>query len=117
MVDAAAQFEHYRLPEVFAGTNADREPAGEIPVACNPQAWAAGAIPHMLAAMLGLDLDGFNRRLRIRHPHLPDWLRWVTLRHLRIGDAEVDLKYERSEAATLVAVTRKRGDLLVSVES
>ena len=118
IMQAASQFEHFRLPEVFAGQ--DRGFAAKpvkYPVACNPQAWAAGSIPYMLASMLGLDLDGFNRRLRIRHPHLPDWLRWVTLRHLRIGDAEVDLKYERSEEATLVAVTRKRGDLLVSVES
>ena len=34
-----------------------------------------------------------------------------------VGDAEVDLRYERSDQGTLVAVTRKRGDLLVSVES
>ena len=118
IMQAASKFEHFRLPEVFAGH--DRGFATKpvkYPVACNPQAWAAGSIPYMLASMLGLHLDGFNRRLHIRHPHLPDWLRWVTLRHLRVGDAEVDLKYERSGKATLVAVTRKRGELLVSIES
>jgi glycogen debranching enzyme len=118
VMQAASKFEHFRLPEVFAGY--DRGLADmpvKYPVACNPQAWAAGSIPCMLASMLGLHPDGFNRRLHIRHPHLPDWLRWVSLRHLRVGDAEVDLRYERSDQGTLVAVTGKRGDLLVSVES
>jgi glycogen debranching enzyme len=118
LMQAATKFDHFRLPEVFAGY--DRAFASKpvkYPVACNPQAWAAGSIPYMLASVLGLRPDAFNRRLHIQHPHLPDWLQWVTLRHLRIGDAEVDLRYERSGQGTLVAVTRKRGDLLVSVES
>jgi len=118
IMQAATRFEHFRLPEVFAGY--DRSLASrpvKYPVACNPQAWAAGSIPYMLASVLGLQPDAFNRRLRIRHPHLPSWLQWVAMRHLRVGEAEVDLRYERSEQQTLVAVTRKRGDLAVSVES
>jgi hypothetical protein len=41
----------------------------------------------------------------------------VQLRQLRVGQAEVDLHYQRSEQGTLVAVTRRRGDLFVSVEA
>jgi glycogen debranching enzyme len=118
MMEAASSFEHFRLPEVFAGY--DRGIANKpvkYPVACNPQAWAAGSIPFMLASVLGLQPDAFNCRLHIRKPRLPDWLEWVALRGLRIGEAEVDLRYERSAHQTLVAVTRKRGDLEVSVES
>jgi glycogen debranching enzyme len=118
MMQAAAQFEHFRLPEVFAGY--DRQVASrpvKYPVACNPQAWAAGSMPFMLAACLGLEPDAFNQRLRIRHPHLPAWLDWVRVRRLRVGDAQLELLYERSDDKTLVAVTRKRGNLLVSVES
>jgi glycogen debranching enzyme len=118
VMQAATEFEHFRLPEVFAGY--DRSFASKpvkYPVACNPQAWAAGSIPFMLASLLGLQPDAFNRRLHIRNPHLPDWLHWVKLHHLRVGEAEVDLRYERSAEHTLVAVTRKHGDLEVSVES
>jgi glycogen debranching enzyme len=118
IMQAATRFEHFRLPEVFAGY--DRSFASKpvkYPVACNPQAWAAGSLPYMLASVLGLHPDAFNRRLHIRHPHLPDWLEWVTLRHLRVGEAELDLHYQRSEQRTLVAATRKHGDLLLSVES
>ncbi len=117
LMQAATNFEHFRLPEVFAGY--DRSFASKpvkYPVACNPQAWAAGSIPYMLAAALGLHPDAFNQRLAIRHPHLPDWLQRVTVRHLRVGDAEVDLRYERADQQTLVAVERKHGYLAVRVE-
>jgi glycogen debranching enzyme len=48
----------YRLPELFAGL--ERAPGGypvPYPVACRPQAWAAGAGPLVLRACLGLDVD------------------------------------------------------------
>ena len=118
VMQAATRFEHFRLPEVFAGY--DRSISStpvKYPVACNPQAWAAGSIPYMLASMLGLQPAGFNRQLRIRNPHLPDWLQWVSIRRVQVADAEVDLRYERSGEGTLVEVIRKRGDLVVSIES
>lgn len=117
IMQAATNFEHFRLPEVFAGYG--RSVSGrpiKYPVACNPQAWAAGSIPYMLVSMLGLHPDALHGRLDIRRPHLPDWLQWVAVRHLRVGGAEVDLRYERSDRQTLVAVERKRGELTVRVE-
>jgi glycogen debranching enzyme len=118
IMQAATRFEHFRLPEVFAGYDQrySSRPV-KYPVACNPQAWAAGSIPYMLASVLGLQPDAFERRLHIARPHLPDWLQWVAVRKLRVGEAEVDVEYQRSRDKTLVAVTRKHGDLLVSVES
>jgi glycogen debranching enzyme len=118
IMQAATKFEHFRLPEVFAGYDQrfSSRPV-KYPVACNPQAWAAGSIPYMLASVLGLQPDAFHRRLRIERPHLPDWLEWVGMRKLRVGEAEVDVEYQRSGDKTLVAVTRKHGDLLVTVES
>jgi glycogen debranching enzyme len=117
LMEAAAKFEHFRLPETFAGYDRDlsNQPV-QYPVACNPQAWAAGTIPYMLQAALGLQPDAFNRRLRVVQPHLPDWLHWVVVRDLQVGVARVDLRFERAGACTLVAVLRKEGDLTVSVE-
>jgi glycogen debranching enzyme len=117
IMDAAAEFDHFRLPELFAGHA--RGPASKpvtYPVACNPQAWAAGAIPFMLSSMLGLQPDAFNHCLHIRHALLPKWLNQVVLRGLRVGEAELDLRYERAADATVVVVTAKRGDVVVSVE-
>ncbi len=46
IVDAAAQFPEYRLPEVFAGYDKSRFSIPvHYPVACHPQAWAAGSVP------------------------------------------------------------------------
>ncbi|NHN46448.1 hypothetical protein G9464_02375 [Halostella sp. JP-L12] len=42
ILDAATYFEHDRLPELYCGFDATRDPI-EYPAACTPQAWAAGA--------------------------------------------------------------------------
>ncbi len=116
VLEAATRFEHFRLPETFAGYDTDYSSVPvKYPVACNPQAWAAGALPFMLQTMLGLRPDAFNRRLRIDHPFLPERLGWVHVRDLCVGAAAVDLRYERAGAGTVVAVERTRGDLEVVV--
>ncbi len=118
IVEAAHHFEHYRLPEVFAGF--ERESYGvpvRYPVACHPQAWAAGAVPYLIQAVLGVTPDGFERRLRIRHPVLPEFVHWLELRRLRIGSAHADLRFERTANGTVHAVVvNLDGDLDVVIE-
>jgi glycogen debranching enzyme len=117
VTEAASQFTDFRLPELFAGY--DRRIATrpvKYPVACNPQAWSAGSIPYMLACVLGLIPDAFNHHLQIVRPHLPEWLQRVELRHLQVGESEVDLDYYRANDKTVVAVKRKDPDLRVSIE-
>jgi glycogen debranching enzyme len=114
--DAAAAFPHYRLPELFAGfARGEYRVPVRYPVACNPQAWAAGAMPGMLASALGLEPDAAARRLVIADPRLPDWLGEVTVTGLRVGAATIDLRYRRVEGDTLVAVLKRDGDLDVVV--
>jgi glycogen debranching enzyme len=116
MFRAAALFPHYRLPELFAGFRSDKYPVPvRYPVACNPQAWAAGALPYMLTRALGLEPDALNGRLEIASPALPDWLTEVTIREVRVGSASVDLRYHRVGNDTLVAVLDRRGQLDVVV--
>ncbi|MDQ6908188.1 MAG: amylo-alpha-1,6-glucosidase, partial [Chloroflexota bacterium] len=114
---AATHFDLYRLPELFAGFGRDqyRVPV-RYPVACSPQAWAAASIPFMLQSVLGLAPDACAGQLKIVRPLLPDWLDWVVVRGLRVGEGRVDLRYERSGGTTLVAVLHKQGDLHVVVE-
>jgi glycogen debranching enzyme len=59
------------LPEVFAGYPRDEvsEPV-ELPRSCSPQAWAAGTVPLLVRAMLGVEPDPENRRL-LADPVLP----------------------------------------------
>jgi glycogen debranching enzyme len=61
ILEAAPHFDH-RLPEVFAGypRSEVREPV-ELPRSCSPQAWAAGTVPLLVRAMLGVEPDGTGR--------------------------------------------------------
>ena len=78
--------ERYRLPELFAGFGrTEFETPVPYPVACQPQAWAAGAIPYLGRAALGLEADGLRNRLRIRRPSLTRWLNRVEVQGLRIA--------------------------------
>jgi hypothetical protein len=49
----------------------------------------------MLIAGLGITPDGLRRTLRIRRPSLPRQVNRVALEGLRVGDATVDLLFER----------------------
>jgi glycogen debranching enzyme len=70
ILDAAPHFDH-RLPEVFAGYSREERPAPvPYPTSCSPQAWAAGAVPLLLRAMLGVEPEPRERRLLI-DPALP----------------------------------------------
>jgi glycogen debranching enzyme len=114
--EAAASFAHYRLPELFAGFGKDEYSVPvRYPVACNPQAWAAGALPYMLVAMLGLEPDAPKGRLTVRDPCLPDWMDDVTVRGIRVGRGRVDLRYRRERAVTHVDVLDTKGHIDVRV--
>lgn len=58
LFDAARWFEHGRVPELFCGFPRvpDHGPTA-YPVACAPQAWAAGAPLQWLAALAGFEAD------------------------------------------------------------
>ena len=96
--EAAALFEHNRLPELFGGQPRDSEhlfPA-LYPKANSPQAWSAGAILALIEALLGLQPDAPVRRLKI-DPRLPEYLPEVRLRNLRVGEANVDIAFRRDK--------------------
>ncbi len=116
LFDSARAFPYYRLPELFGGeTRSVHNSPVPYPVACRPQAWAAGAFPLITQAILGLSPDAGNQRLYIVRPRLPDWLGTVDIKALRLGPAEIDLCYERRGADTVVEIIATRGDVSVSV--
>jgi glycogen debranching enzyme len=119
LLEAASNAEGYRLPELFAGfSRTEFATPVPYPVACQPQAWAAGAIPYLATSGLGLMPDALEGRLRVRRPSLPSWLSRVEVRGLRVADARVDLLFERAGSAGQVALTDARieGDVEVVLE-
>ncbi|HEV7810353.1 MAG TPA: hypothetical protein VGO64_07125, partial [Candidatus Limnocylindrales bacterium] len=116
MFQAAQHFDEYRLPELFCGFDRDESVLPvPYPVACSPQAWAAGASFLFLETMLGLRAHAGSGELELHHPVLPDWIGKVTLTNLRIGDASVDLLFHRWRGTTSAEVLRKVGDLSVTI--
>jgi glycogen debranching enzyme len=118
LLDAAVEFEEYRLPELFTGFA--REDSGmpvPYPVACHPQAWAAGAIPYLIETLLGLTPEGFDGRLRVVRPCLPEFIGRLEIRHLRVGKGSADLLFTRdAEGQVEVTVLDIAGTLEVDVE-
>ncbi len=116
LLEATQFFRDARLPELFCGFDRASSPFPvPYPVACSPQAWAAGATFQLLEAMLGLAPDAATHELELRGPMLPAWLPEVRLHNLVVGDAVVDLLVRRSDGSTGVEVLRRSGDLDVVV--
>jgi glycogen debranching enzyme len=114
--DAAALFQGGRLPELFAGLSRD---AGGFPVqylgANVPQAWAAGAVVHILTVLLGLAADATAGRLVVR-PSLPEWLGSVSAANLQVGGAAVDLTVRRhADGHYELDITDRTKDLAVDL--
>lgn len=91
----AAHFPNYRLPELFAGYGRDEFSfVVEYPVACSPQAWAAGAVLLYVTTMLGLVVDAPRRQIRLR-PFLPPGINHLRLRGVRLPEGELDVELVR----------------------
>jgi glycogen debranching enzyme len=117
LIDATIHFNAARLPELFGGFAVeDYGIPVSYPVACQPQAWAAGAMPYLLTTVLGFEPDGFEQRLRIVRPKLPGNVNRVEVRGLHVGRGEVDLLFERDRDQVAVRILKVKGQLKVVVE-
>jgi len=111
---AAASHFNMRLPELFCGF--ERQPGeGPIayPVACLPQAWAAGSVFLMLQAALSVSIDARTMTITIDAPTLPDGIERLTVSRLQVGDASVDLAFERLGDQVVVMPRCRVGELRI----
>ena len=117
LVKAASHFRSYQMPELFSGfSDTEYDTPVSYPAANHPQAWAAGAIPYMVQMILGLTPAAFEHQLLVRRPVLPDFVDELEVQRLRVGQAEVDLRFERRRDHSVgVQVLKKRGRLDVIV--
>ena len=116
LFDAAFHFHLHQLPEVFCGFGREEyEIPINYPVACHPQAWAAGALPSLMGTLLGLEPDAFAQRLTIVRPMLPRGLDHLDVTRLRVGQAVVDLTFRRLKDGVDVDVVKLDGSLDVQI--
>jgi glycogen debranching enzyme len=114
LMDVSSVLELHRLPELFCGLDR-REGEGPTlyPVACSPQAWAAAAPFLLIQACLGLTVQGVHNRVVFNRPGLPEGIPQLSIRGLRVGDASVDLLFERQVDTVRIQVLEKQGEIEV----
>ena len=116
LYDASLHMDLQRMPELFCGFHRrPHEGPTRYPVACSPQAWAAGSVFLLLQACLGLEIDAPRRQIRLSHPALPPWLDRIEIHDLQVGGATVDLQIRRYPRDVGVSVDRKEGEVEVVV--
>jgi glycogen debranching enzyme len=102
----------YRLPELICGFHRrGSEHPTLYPVACAPQAWAAGAVYLLLQASLGLRIDAAERRVSFVRAVLPASIESLQITNLHVADASVDLLLERHPHDVGVRVLRRTGEV------
>ena len=115
MYEASVHVDLHQLPELFCGFHkrADSNGPTLYPVACSPQAWAAGSVFLLFRAALGINVRAGERLIRFCNPTLPPNLDEVTIENLRVADASVDLLIRRHQEGVAVEVLRREGDVEV----
>jgi glycogen debranching enzyme len=116
LFDAAAGLNHESLPELFCGfpREANLGPV-PYPVACHPQAWSAASVFLLLQSILGMQVRGFEQRMVMRSPSLPEWLDWIRFDDLRLGSGTVSFIARRGRRGASIEVLEKRGNASVEV--
>jgi glycogen debranching enzyme len=117
LTHAAVHLKTGSLPELFCGFSRD-ERSGPIPypVACHPQAWSAASIFTIVQAMLGIAVRGFDHRLVIDSPAMPEWLDWLKVENLRVGEGAVSLLLRRTPQAPKVEILETHGPVSVEIK-
>jgi glycogen debranching enzyme len=117
LFDAAIHADYLRLPELFCGfTRRTPNRPVSYPVACSPQAWAAGSPFLMLQAMLGISSRADLNLLTVNQPHLPTWLNTVELRNMQVGRSHISLVFRREGEITSFSMLSRDGDVRVVME-
>ncbi|MGE7615802.1 glycogen debranching N-terminal domain-containing protein [Paenibacillus sp. NPDC101420] len=94
LLNAADQFEYYRLPELYCGYSDQLGAPVPYPVACSPQAWAAGTPLTFVQALLGLQPNALTRQITIK-PALLNGMNDLKVEQLQIGNGTLSLRVSR----------------------
>jgi len=116
LYDAASYMDLRRLPELYCGFQRARRRGPTLyPVACSPQAWAAGAPLLLIQSSLGIEFDPQRCEIVLRNPQLPAFVDHITLHDLRVGPRSVDIALRRQDTGAALRVLRNDEHVKVSV--
>ncbi|MFC7322015.1 amylo-alpha-1,6-glucosidase [Halobacillus campisalis] len=103
LLKSASQFEHYRLPELFCGYDEKRGRLIEYPVACSPQAWAAGTSLTIVQSLLGIFPNVLQGEIHL-NPALPKGVEYLKIERLPVGKGYLSIKVVTQENGVEVDV-------------
>jgi len=114
LFDLSLFMDQRRMPELLCGfVRRPGEGPTLYPVACSPQAWAAGSVFMLLQSSLGLTVDVAAGQIVFNRALLPEFLPWVSIFDLRVGDAILDLRLERHRYDVAIQVLRREGSVQI----
>jgi glycogen debranching enzyme len=104
--EAGSHFLMNSLPELYTAVEQGETAFPVQYIGANvPQAWAAGAVFHLMQAMLGFSADAPNGKLYL-DPTLPAWLPDITLIDLHAAGQRFDIRFWRESDETKFEVLR-----------
>lgn len=103
LIEAANHFEYDRLPELFCGYDSKIGRAVKYPVACSPQAWAAGTPLVFVQTLLGLFPDSLNKVIQLS-PQLLEDMNVLKVEHIKIGEGYLSVDVQRDGSKTVVTI-------------
>jgi glycogen debranching enzyme len=117
LFDAANQADYLRLPELFCGfTRRTPNRPVSYPIACSPQAWAAGSPYLLLQSILGISARAHENLLTVNTPQLPTWLNTVEIRNIAVGDSRISVVFRREGEITSFSLLAREGAVRVVMQ-
>jgi glycogen debranching enzyme len=105
LLEAAKHFEYDRLPELFCGYDASVGKPIPYPVACSPQAWAAGTPFIFIQSLLGLFPNALAGEIII-NPMLLDGMNELKVENISIGNGKLSLHLKRNKDGIQLNILR-----------
>jgi hypothetical protein len=69
----------------------------------------------LLQGIIGIEVLGFDRKIVIDSPAMPDSLDWLKIENLKVGDGEVSLMIRRTPEGPSIGVLERRGSVSIEV--
>ncbi|PPA70622.1 amylo-alpha-1,6-glucosidase [Jeotgalibacillus proteolyticus] len=113
LIEASHHFEYDRLPELFCGYDQSFNKVVPYPVACSPQAWAAGTPLTFVQSLLGIFPDSLNNKIHL-NPSLLSSMDELQVKDLQIGNGRLSVSLKR--ISDKVEVTVEKNTTGLSIE-
>ncbi|SFB23371.1 MULTISPECIES: amylo-alpha-1,6-glucosidase [unclassified Bacillus (in: firmicutes)] len=105
LIQSSFYFEYERLPELFCGYDSSIGKAVKYPVACSPQAWAAGTPLVFIQSLLGLFPNSLKKEITLS-PVLLEEMNMLSVQDIKIGSGYLSVTISRTTSGLNVSIEK-----------